>query len=89
MADPNIIAAKCSIAYKSDDGYRSVETIETMQAGGDDPINVLATTVREASRLLALFGHPGRASAESADAVKAVANWRAAQAAKQGEAKTQ
>lgn len=85
MADPKITAAKCSISYKSDDGYRSEETIGTMQVGGDDPINVLTQAAREISRLLALFGHPERATEAVADSVKAVADWRATQAAKQGE----
>lgn len=77
MNDPKIIAAKCSISYKADDGYRSEETLGSMREGADDPIEVLYSTVREASRLLALFGHPTRATEAAADAVGAVAAWRA------------
>lgn len=83
MADPKITAAKCSISYKADDGYRSEETLGSMREGADDPIEVLYSTVREASRLLALFGHPRRATDAAAEAVGAVAAWRATKAAKQ------
>ena len=76
--DPKLLAAKAVISYKSDDGYRSEESIGSMREGEEDPIKVLANTVREASRLLALFGHPQHASEATAEAIKAVADWRAA-----------
>ena len=77
MTDPKITAAKCSIEYKADDGYRSSETLGSMREGADDPFAVLASTVREASRLLALFGHPELATQNVQEAVAAVAAWRA------------
>lgn len=84
MAEPKITAAKCSISYKADDGYRSEETFGSMREGADSPIEVLASTVREASRLLALFGHPERATEVAEEAVKAVADWRTTQSANGG-----
>lgn len=81
MSDPKLTAVKASIEYKSNDGYRSQETIGSMRQGADDPINVLAETVREASRLLALFGHPNRAAQSTQEAIGAVAAWRAQRAA--------
>ena len=77
MADPKITAAKCSIFYKADDGYRSEQTIGSLREGADDPFAVLADTVREASRLLALFGKPEVAEQQCREAVEAVAAWRA------------
>lgn len=77
MTDPKITAAKCSISYKADDGYRSEETLGSMREGADDPFAVLAGTVREASRLLALFGKPELAEQNTREALEAVANWRA------------
>lgn len=77
--DPKLVAVKATIAYKSDDGYRSEETLGSMREGADDPISVLANTVQEASRLLALFGHSERATGAVSHALGAVAAWRKTQ----------
>lgn len=76
--DPKLLVVKATISYRSDDGYRSEECIGSLRSGADDPINVLAATVREASRLLALFGHPERATESTEDALGAIAAWRSA-----------
>jgi hypothetical protein len=73
MNDPKLTAVKCSISYSTANGYRSYETLGSMKPGVDDPIDVLASAVREASRLLALFGHPERATEETAAALSAAA----------------
>lgn len=78
--EPKMLAAKATISYKSDDGYRSEECIGSMREGADDPIDVLAATVREASRLLALFGYPERATESTQEALSAIAAWRSARA---------
>ena len=80
MPDPKLLAVKATIAYKSSDGYHSEETLGAMRVGADDPINVLAATVREASRLLALFGHPERATEAATEALGAVTAWKAQRA---------
>lgn len=77
MTDPKLTAVKASICYKADDGHRSEETLGSMREGADDPFAVLASTVREASRLLALFGRPELAEQSTKEAVEAVAVWRA------------
>lgn len=74
--DPQLIAVKATISYKSDDGYESEECIGSLRKGVADPIQVLAATVREASRLLALFGQPERATEAASEALVAVTAWR-------------
>lgn len=82
MADPKLVAVKTHIQYESDDGHLSGEVFGSMQQGVDDPIRVLSATVREVSRLLALFGYSERAQESTNDAIKSVAAWRAQRADK-------
>lgn len=78
MADPKLKSARVVIAYRSDDGYSSDATF----TGGPknprcpDPIQGLAEAHYELTRILALFGRPDLAEQSTAEAVKAVADWR-------------
>lgn len=79
MADPKLKSVNVVIKYSSDDGFSC-----TAGYGGGPrnphckvPLEGLREAHRETARLLALFGHPEIAEAATADAVKAVADWRA------------
>lgn len=78
MADPKLKRIRVVIAYTSDDGYSS----EVHFGAGNrnpmcrDPFEGLASAQRELARTLALFGRPELAEQATAEAIKAVADFR-------------
>lgn len=66
-----ITAAKCSIQYKAEDGFRSEMTTGSMREGQDNPLLVLTDVVREASRLLAMCGNKKMAQDAAKEGIRA------------------
>lgn len=78
--EPKLKRARVTVAYTSDDGY----SMESRFFGGPRnpsctaPLECLRDAHRETARLLALFGRPDLATESTAEAVEAIAQWRAA-----------